>query len=158
MESGRVKTLKKSDIKVSTARHLVGRRTFYMIEDIRFIDLKPQKIEKGKALEPEASVVVSNTENLFIIIDAAKAENGWFYTSFEVHYPTGGSGSWPCTGRGSNAGRTFAAALRKGLEALKGYRQYANSTPDKRVIDIADRAIRKMQESSIYQMDIFDIL
>lgn len=158
MESRKVKTLKKSDIKVSTAHHLIGRRTFYLVEDIHFIKLHPQKIEKGKALEPEASVVVSNTESLFIFIDAAKAENGWFYTSFEVHYPTGGSSSWPCTGRGSNAGRTFTAALKKGLEALKGYRQYANSAPDKRVIGIADRAIRKIQESSIYQMDIFDML
>lgn len=158
MESKKVKTLQKSDIKLRTAHHLVGRRTFYKMEDIRFVELHPQKIEKGKALVPEASVVVSNTESFFIFIDSARAENGWFYTSFEVHYPTGGSSSWPSTGRGSNAGRTFAAALRKGLEALKGYRQYANSVPDKRIIGIADMAIRKIQESSIYQMDIFDVI
>ena len=150
MESRKVKILKKSDIKLRTAHHLIGRRKFFMMEDYRFIELHPQKIEKGKALEPEASVVVSNTESFFIFIDTAKAENGWFYTSFEVHYPTGGSSSWPSTGRGSNAGRTFTAALRKGLEALKGYRQYANSAPDKCVIGIADRAIRNIRESSIY--------
>lgn len=153
-----VKTLAKSAIKLRTAHHLVGRRNFYRMDDIHFIELHPQKIEKGKALKPEVSVIVSNTESFFICIDVAKAENGWFYTSYEVHYPTGGSSSWPGTGRGSNAGRTLGEGLKKGLEALKKYRKYANSDPDESVIAIADKAIRKLEKQSIYQMDIFDML
>ena len=158
MEGRKVKRLTKSAVKLRTAHHLIGRRSFYMPEDIRSIELHPQKMENGKALIPEASVVVANTDRFFICIDIAKAENGWFYSSYEVHHPTGGSSSWPGTGRGSNAGRTLGEGLRKGLEALKKYRRYANSDPDERVIAIADRAIRKLREQNIRQMDIFDML
>ncbi|MBD5337708.1 MAG: hypothetical protein HDR98_01125 [Bacteroides sp.] len=158
MESRIARTLKKSDIKLRTARHLVGRRTFYGLEDVRFIQLHPQRIERGNALTPDASVVVSNTERFFICIDIAQGENGWFYSSYEVHHPTGGSSSWPGTGRGSNAGRTLAEALRKGLENLKGYVRYANSGPDEDVVAIADRALRKLRELCIRQMDIFEML
>lgn len=129
------------------------------IEEIGAISLgQRQKHHRFRALSPEVTVVAANTEELFIGVHLALAEDGLIYGSSQVNLGDSGSGGYPSRGRGSKGYETIRKAIAGELEKVRKYRRYYMTEPSETVNRAVDKAMRALNAGRMRQMSIFDIL
>lgn len=138
--------------------HIYDLEHLFLLDEIDNIELHPQKHQKGKALTPEATVVVDNEVNSYIGIHLAKATDGQVYSSYTMTKDDEGLSSWPSLNHSVKPGNTVRKALRNCLEYLKGYPYYNGAPEDRRIRRIVDETLKRINEKSLYQMSIFDML
>ena len=145
------------DIKISWVRNLLSRARMYGISEIDDITMQPQTPEEGRAMRPEAQVVIENSDNMIIVILLAKHTNGLIYSSYEKYTQTGSQGCWPAPKWGPGQ-KTIRESLRVRLEELRNHHDYYSSFPDEKVCRTAEKALHELNRGSLYQMSIFDML
>lgn len=126
------------------------------LEELDCLTLHGQSCNDYGVYRPEVTVVIYNTGALYIGIHVALGEDECYYTHYDVESPTGGSGGWPSK-RGRKA-KTINQALRVEINKLKEYRLYQDDTPDKRICQIAEESLAKINTQCVSQMTIFDVL
>ena len=126
------------------------------LDEVDSLTLHRHDCNENKVYKPEVTVVICNTDSLYIGIYVALGEDGMYYTNYNVEFPTGGSTGWPSkSGRKS---KTLKQALRMEIGKLKEYRYYQGGLPDERVCLKAEEALRKIDSKRLRQLTIFDEL
>lgn len=149
----------KEHIKLRIARRYIGPdNSLYGLEEIDQIRLHPQPFIKYRSLKPEASVVVANLNDLCIVVKFARGEDDLIYTGYALYHPDGGSVNGPCKGSRVNPGSTIRKAMRNQLENIRRYQRHYGDPPDRRIVGIVDKALCRMNSSSLRQGTIFDML
>ena len=145
------------DIKISWVRNLLSKARMYGISEIDDITMQPQTPEEGRAMRPEAQIVIENSDNMIIVILLARHTDGQIYSSYEKYTQTGSQGSWPSPKWGPGQ-KTIRESLRVRLEELRNHHDYYSSFPDEQVCRTAEKALHELNRGSLYQMSIFDML
>lgn len=160
-ESSKLKIMNESNpkrIKIDHVRRMyaVSGLSLISLDEVDSLILHKRNCNENGVYKPEVTVVIYNTESLYIGIYVALGEDGKYYTDYNVEFPTGGSDGWPSrSGRGSKA---LIQALCIEIGRLKEYRHCQGDLPDKRIVRIAEEALRKVKSKRLRQLSIFDIL
>lgn len=148
--------MKEKDIKNRHA-HIHRLRNLFGLEEMDRIELHPQTFESGRALTPEATVVIANTRDLYIGIHLAMGEDGRIYCGTDIAESEVGGGFWPSRNGGPRGGHTVREAMGIFLrDHLGKYPRY--SDPTGRIRRLAAGTLRRLDSCSVRQMTIFDML